>query len=174
MLVHKNPYFLVNCIKGYYSIEFLLKQVIILPIVDNEFFLFVKAKRHLLDHSTIEFPSGSVNYNETIKNGALRELSEETGIEIRSKKRLVKKKSLSIMPSRISEKINIFEINLSMEEFNSRNKHDDEIDGVFIETFSNAKKLVNSGEIIVMGTISLIFSYLNNIINKRSNNYGSR
>ena len=73
---------------------------------------------------------------------------------------MIKYPSLSSIPSRLSQKLNVFQINLTMDEYNKRQRHDDEIDEIFIETFSNAIKLVETGEIYVTGTISLMFSYL--------------
>ena len=104
-------------------------------------------KRYLLNDSKIGFPSGSINKIETIEYGALRELFEETSIKVESTNRLIKYPSLSNMPSRFSQKLNVFQINLTTDEYNNRQSNDDEIDEIFIETFSNVIKLVETGEI---------------------------
>lgn len=51
---------------------------------DNPVCVFVKQTRWGVEHSTIEFPCGTVDYNETPVECAVREFYEETGICLRS------------------------------------------------------------------------------------------
>lgn len=159
MIKHNNPYFSVNLLSSYYSLLFHQEQAIVLTTVENNFFLFVKAKRHLLKDSTIEFPSGSIKNNESIRKGATREIFEETGIKINSSKRLKKGTALSVVPSRFSQKLNVFYLDIKMDEFINKKKHDNEIDEVFLSTFEETKQLIINGDIYVMGTLSLILKY---------------
>ena len=159
MIAYQNPYFSVKLLENYYSIDFNNEQAIIMTTVEHKNFLFVKVKRNLLDASTIEFPSGSINSNESIIDGALREFREETGIIIKDKTRLTTCTPLSVMPSRFSQKLNVFSLNVSRNEFLNRKDHDNEIDDVFVLPFKETLKLINNEEIYVMGTLSLILKY---------------
>ena len=116
MIVHQNPYFSVNFIDNYYSLSFSNEQVVILPVI-NDRILFIKAIRPVFEDSVIELPSGAVDKGESIKKAALRELSEETGININNIDRLIKMPSINTIPSRTNNFLNIFMINISMNEY---------------------------------------------------------
>jgi len=53
--------------------------VIIIPKINNKYTL-VKQYRVATNEVTLEFPGGAINDNEDIKQSALRELKEETGL----------------------------------------------------------------------------------------------
>ena len=54
---------------------------IIIPELENGNFVMVKQFRVAANSVTIEFPGGALNKNEDKKEGALRELREETGLK---------------------------------------------------------------------------------------------
>ena len=51
MIVHKNPYFNILYKKNYYIYKPKYKEVIVLPVIDKNKFLLIKAKRELLNKS---------------------------------------------------------------------------------------------------------------------------
>ena len=82
-IVYKNKYFSIGLENGYYSLIPKYQDVLILPIVDKNKFLLIKAKRKLLKKSLYEFPAGGfeIKKERPIK-AAKREFVEETGIDI--------------------------------------------------------------------------------------------
>lgn len=85
--------------------------------------VFVKQTRWGVEHSTIEFPCGTVDYNETPIGCAVREFREETGIEV-SQSSLNLLSSFNPNPAYFNNKMHVFEI----------------IDRKLIEKFLNKKK----------------------------------
>ena len=88
--------------------------------MDNSHILFIQAIRPVFDKPIIELPAGTVESGETIEMAALRELSEETGIKITDPNRLNVLPSLNTIPSRTAQMIKIFQINISMDEYEKR------------------------------------------------------
>ena len=76
IIVHKNPYFSVNLKDEYYSINFPTKQVLVLPVIQSSYILFIKAIRPVFTEPVIELHAGTVDEGETLKAAALRELDE--------------------------------------------------------------------------------------------------
>ena len=85
-VVYKNKWISVINEKNFYTIDENTDQVTILTIVDHDKLLLVKQYRPAIKKYTLEFPGGGINRNEKPKNGAIRELFEETGIAILNKK----------------------------------------------------------------------------------------
>ena len=165
MIVHKNPYFLVNQNNDYYSISFLNEQVTILPIVDNDYILLIKAIRPVFQSPVIELPAGTVDKGETLENAALRELAEETGVNIKDSKRIKPIRMLNIIPSRTSQMLNVYQANITIEEYQKRNNHDDEVDGTLLLNHDDLIRKIESGEIFVATTIAVCLQYI--LVNKK-------
>ena len=82
-LIYKNKYLTISKKDDYYFYDEKETQVMILPVIDNEKFLFVKQYRKPVKKYTYEFPAGGcLNFKEKPIDAAIRELSEETGIHI--------------------------------------------------------------------------------------------
>ena len=64
-IVYKNKYFSIGLENGYYSLIPKYQDVLILPIVDKNKFLLIKAKRKLLKKSLYEFPAGGFEIKRT-------------------------------------------------------------------------------------------------------------
>jgi len=69
--------------------------------------IFIKQTRWGVEHSTIEFPCGTVDFNETPVEAAIREFREETGIEISSNS-LELIQSFNPNPAYFNNKMHIF------------------------------------------------------------------
>src|SRR3990172_493227 len=80
--IHTNPWFSVRNRKGYFSIEYNMPQVLILPIVDNKAIVMVRVDRPVIADITLELPAGGAKDNESPVEAAAREMVEETGIVV--------------------------------------------------------------------------------------------
>ena len=86
-LIYKNKYINLTKSKDYYFYDENETQVMILPVIDKKKFIFVKQYRKPLNKVTYEFPAGGcLNKNEKPIDAAIRELREETGINLSKKK----------------------------------------------------------------------------------------
>ena len=134
MIVHQNPYFSVKLQNDYYSISFPTEQVLILPVIDNNHILFIKAIRPVFFQPVIELPAGTVDEGETLEAAALRELGEETGINLSDTDRLKPLCSLNTIPSRTAQMLNIYQADITMEDYVMRTAHDSEVVGTLLLT----------------------------------------
>ena len=160
MIVHKNPYFTVNLKDEYYSINFPTEQVLILPVVQNSHILFIKAIRPVFTEPVIELPAGTVDEGETLKAAALRELSEETGIYLPDKNRMKPLRSLNAIPSRTAQMMNIYQANITGDEYEKRNDHDNEVAGTLLLTKDQVINKIQSEEIFIATTIAVCLQYI--------------
>ena len=56
--LHENPWFSVRNRKGYFTVEYNMPQVLILPIVDNKAVVMVRVDRPVVADVTLELPAG--------------------------------------------------------------------------------------------------------------------
>jgi 8-oxo-dGTP pyrophosphatase MutT (NUDIX family) len=159
-VLHENAWFTVRRRGPYFTTEYNMPQVIVLPVVDNEAIVMVRAKRPVLNDITLELPAGGAEVGEAPAAVAARELAEETGIEISGLSRLVPMPPLAASPNRMPRLLYVFRINLLRREFDERRPHDDEIDSVELVPFTEAVKLMTSGGIYVAVPIAVISMYL--------------
>jgi len=162
VIVHNNPYFSVKVIDDYYSIVFPTKQVAILPVVDNNHILFIQAIRPVFNKMILELPAGTVESGESLETAAMRELEEETGIRIEDSSRLKALPSLNIMPSRTAQMLQIYQINITKEEYEKRVNHDQEVSGTILLTFDEVIEKINDGEIFVASFVATCLTYIIN------------
>jgi len=160
MIVHKNPYFSINNKNDYYSIIFPTEQVIILPIIDKNHILFIESIRPVFDETLIELPAGTVEPGETIKKAALRELSEETGINITDTKRLEALPSLNTIPTRTSQMLKIYQVNITREEYKKRGTHDHEVAGILLLTKNQVIDKIKSGKIFIAVVVAVCLQHI--------------
>ena len=159
-VLHENPWFTVRRRGPYYTTEYRMPQVIVLPVVDNEAIVMVRVKRPVLNDITLELPAGGAEEGEVPEASATRELAEEAGIEISDLSRLIPMPPLAVSPNRMPRLVYIFRVDLSRREFEQRRPHDHEIDSVELVPFEEAVRLMTTGGIYVAGIIAIISMYL--------------
>lgn len=159
-VLHENPWFTVRRRGAYYTTEYRMPQVIVLPVVDDEAFVMVRVKRPVLNDITLELPAGGSEEGEAPEAGAARELAEEAGIEISDLSRLIPMPPLAVSPNRMPRLVYVFRVDLTRQEFERRRPHDDEIDSVELVPVKEAIRLMTTGGIYVAGIIAIISMYL--------------
>jgi 8-oxo-dGTP pyrophosphatase MutT (NUDIX family) len=158
-VMHENPWFTVRNRGGYFTLEYHLPQVIVLPIVERRAVVMVRAKRPVLDDCTLELPAGCAERGEAPADGAARELAEETGIVV-SPRRLVPMPPLAPSPNRMPTLVYAFRVDLGQEEFDRRGSHDDEIHRVELLALDEAVHMIATGAIYVAIPVAMIGTYL--------------
>lgn len=158
--VHENPWFVVRNRGGYFTTEYKRPQVIILPIVDNNSIVMVKVKRPVIADTTLELPAGSAKENETPLQAAARELAEETGILINELNRFKLSLPISGSPNRNPNLLHVFQIVISMSEYENKKIHDKEIESVELFSFKEVSTLLSQGKIYVAVPIAVITRFL--------------
>lgn len=166
-IVHENPWFSVQNRKGYFTIEYKQPQVLILPIVDNKSVVMVRVFRPIIADSTLELPAGGSINNETPAETAVRELAEETGIEIHDFNRFEVLAPL-VYTVRSPVHAHFFKVHLTGREFDMRKAHDHEIESVECFSFRDTLRKIADGEIYITTPIAIIARYFiqNQVINE--------
>ena len=152
----ENPWFSIFNRGGYYTFEPQETSVSVIPVVDNNNILLVKARRELISAISLELPSGGMNPGESANEAASREFSEETGILIRDLSRFKQQIPFSVISSRCPKLDYVFEIELTMDEFNNRKEHDDEVEGVSLLSFDELLTLIKDGIMYAALPVALI------------------
>jgi 8-oxo-dGTP pyrophosphatase MutT (NUDIX family) len=158
-LVHENPWFAVRNRGGYFTLEYHLAQVIVLPIVERRAVVMVRAKRPVLNDCTLELPAGCAERGEDPAAGCARELAEETGIVV-APQRLVPMPPLAASPNRMPVLVYAFRVDLTQDEFDRRLAHDDEIESVELLELDEAVRMIARGAIYVAIPVAMIGTYL--------------
>lgn len=159
--IHTNPWFSVRNRKGYFTIEYNMPQVLILPIVDNKAIIMVRVNRPVVADVTLELPAGGANENESPVEAASRELAEEAGIVISDLHRFKMLPPLIHTP-RSPVLPYIFQIHLTEQEFDLRGVHDHEITGVACFSFDEILQKIERGMIYIGLHIAIIVRFLIN------------
>ena len=141
-------------------VEYHKKQVVVLPILENNSIILPKVKRHILGGATWELPAGGIMDRESEEEGALRELREETGISIFDTSLLKKQNTLIVSQNRLPMFPAIFSIEVGLDEFDQRNPHDHEVESVSFFTLDEIKEMIIAGHILTSITISILARFL--------------
>jgi 8-oxo-dGTP pyrophosphatase MutT (NUDIX family) len=169
--LHENPWFVVRNRGGYFTTEYKRTQVIILPVVDNNSIVMVRAKRPVIADTTLELPAGDAKENETPVQAASRELAEETGLEINDLPRFKMLSPISNSPNRNPKLLYIYEVDISKQEYENRklNEEDNEIGSVECFEFDDIQKLILQGQLYVSVPLAVVSRFLLNL-NRKENN----
>ena len=144
----------------FHVVEYQSTQVIILPIIEQEYVVLPKIRRHILGGAVWELPAGGVLGNEGPEEAALRELGEETGISISDPSRLLTLDTVVVSPNRLPMFPLIYQVDLSHQEFETRSTHDDEVESVASFSLDKVQEMILSGEIITSITLSILGRFL--------------
>lgn len=158
--VHENPWFTVIRRGDFYTTEYSAADVIILPVVDQRAVVMVRVKRPVIADVTLELPAGSTKEDESPLQAAARELAEETGIEITDLKRFAALSPIAGSPNRNPNLLNIFTVDITIEEYERKNPHDDEIAAVELFDLEDVSKLLCHGDIYVAVPVAVISRYI--------------
>jgi len=158
--MHENAWFTVKNRGGYYTVEDLIKHVVVLPVIEEQFVLMIRVKRPVLNDCPLEFPAGGFEEGETPLEAAARELYEETGIRVTQLGRFIPMTPLSISPNRIPRLAYVFRINLKEVEFSNRVKHDHEVESIHKIHVSEVPKIMSDGSVYVAVPLALLGMYL--------------
>ena len=146
--------------KDYHFIQYHSPQVIVLPIVEENSIVLPRVRRKILGHAVWELPAGGALPNESSREAALRELKEETGIDIRETNRLKTERSLVVSPNRLPMFPHIFSVQITEQEYEERIPHDDEVESLGRFSVNELKTMIINGEIITSITISILSRFL--------------
>ena len=158
--LHENPWFTVRNRGGYYTVEHRKSHVIVLPVVNRNSVVMVRAKRPIVGDDPLELPAGQIENGETAEQGAGRELAEETGIEVADLTRFVPMPPLSHSPGRTPKLVFVFRIHLSQQEYDERGAHDDEVSSVECFSFTEVARAIEDGSVYVSTPIAVIGRYM--------------
>ncbi len=157
--LHENEWFAVRNRGGYYTTEFHLPQVIVLPIVDGAGIVMIRVRRPVIGDTTLELPAGAIERGEAPLEGAAREFAEETGIAV-PQARFKAMPPMSTSPNRMPNLVYVFRVDLASEEFAQRKPHDDEVESVHCVPFDAVVQLISGGGIYVALPVAVIANYL--------------
>jgi len=144
----------------FHVVEYQSPQVIILPIIEQEYVVLPKVRRQILGGAVWELPAGGVLENESPEEAALRELGEETGISISDPSRLLPLHTLVVSPNRLPMFPSIYQIDLSHQEFETKSDHDEEVESVGCFSLDKVQEMILSGEIITSITLAILGRFL--------------
>ena len=157
--LHENAWFTVRDRGGYFTTEYHLPQVIVLPVVEDAAIVMIRVKRPVIGDTTLELPAGAIEHGETPVAGAAREFAEETGIAV-PEARFRAMAPMSTSPNRMPKLIYVFRVDLSRQEFERRKPHDSEVESVHCVPLGEVMELITGGGIYVALPVAVIASYL--------------
>ena len=144
----------------FHVVEYQSTQVIILPIIEQEYVVLPKIRRHILGGAVWELPAGGVLGNEGPEEAALRELGEETGISISDPSRLLTLDTVVVSPNRLPMFPLIYQVDLSHQEFETKSDHDEEVESLGCFSLDKIREMILTGEIITSITLAILGRFL--------------
>jgi 8-oxo-dGTP pyrophosphatase MutT (NUDIX family) len=158
--LHENPWYSVRNRGGFFTVEYRLRQVVVLPVVNQDSIAMVRVKRPVINDMPLELPAGALEKDEDVAIGAVRELLEETGIKVTNLDRLISMAPISVSSTRNPNLSYIFKVDISEKEYVNRQPHDDEIYSVERFAINDIAKKMASGEIYVSLTLAVLGIFL--------------
>ena len=158
--LHENPWYSVRNRGGFFTVEYRLRQVVVLPVVNQDSIAMVRVKRPVINDTPLELPAGALEKDEDAATGAARELLEETGIKVTNLDRFISMAPISVSSTRNPNLSYIFKVDISEKEYVNRQPHDDEICSVERFAINDLAKKMASGEIYVSLTLAVLGIFL--------------
>ena len=158
--LHENPWYSVRNRGGFFTVENRLRQVVVLPVVNQDSIAMVRVKRPVINDTPLELPAGALEKDEDAATGAARELLEETGIKVPNLDRFISMAPISVSSTRNPNLSYIFKVDISEKEYVNRQPHDDEIYSVERFAINDLAKKMASGEIYVSLTLAVLGIFL--------------
>ncbi len=130
--------------------------VMVVPILPDGTFVFVKQYKHAAGEIVIEFPAGYIDKDETPIEAAKRELKEETGFISDIIEPLTE---FYNNPSKVVNTIHTFLAPNVKQNFDQKAHQDDSEDiEIVTVSFDKAHEMIKNGEIKVTGTIAAFYT----------------
>ena len=158
--LHENPWYSVRNRGGFFTVEYHLRQVVVLPVVNQDSIVMIRVKRPVINDTPLELPAGAIEKDENAVTGAARELLEETGMKVTNLDRFISMAPISVSSTRNPNLSYIFKVEISEEEYVNRQPHDDEIFSVERFPIKDLAKKMISGEIYVSLTLAVLGIFL--------------
>ena len=158
--LHENPWYSVRNRGGFFTVEYRLRQIVVLPVVNQDSIAMVRVKRPVINDTPLELPAGALKKDEDAATGAARELLEETGIKVTNLDRFISMAPISVSSTRNPNLSYIFKVDISEKEYVNRQPHDDEIYSVERFAINDLAKKMASGEIYVSVTLAVLGVFL--------------
>ena len=158
--LHENPWYSVRNRGGFFTVEYRLRRIVVLPVVNQDSIAMVRVKRPVINDTPLELPAGALEKDEDAATGAARELLEETGIKVTNLDRFISMAPISVSSTRNPNLSYIFKVDISEKEYVNRQPHDDEIYSVERFAINDLAKKMASGEIYVSLTLAVLGIFL--------------
>ncbi len=158
---YRNQWFKVMDRGSYFTLEYDRPQVVVLPVVEQRGILMVRVKRPIINDCPLELPAGDSMQHETPAEAARRELSEEAGIYIDALDRFKPVIPIAEMPGRMPVLLSVFQIELSLDEFNRRKAFDEnEIISLELLPSKTVMEKIISGEIYLSSPVAILSRFI--------------
>ncbi len=167
-IVHQNPFYKISLVqvnfgdfrKDYYVSDF-GQRVGVLLLKEGQV-LLTRQYRFVIDDLAWEIPGGAVDEDETVKEAALRECYEETGVQCRNLEKLISyQQSLDI----IRTPTHIFYTDKFVEDPRHKSSPDEVAKCQWVD-FEECFKMIDAGEIVDGFTVLGLMTYKNKVFNK--------
>jgi 8-oxo-dGTP pyrophosphatase MutT (NUDIX family) len=158
--LHENAWFALRNRGGYFTVEYHLQHVAVLPVVGGDSIVMVRVKRPVIGDQTLELPAGGIENGENPASAAARELAEETGIRVAEISRFVPMPPIAVSSTRMPKLSYVFRVEVSEQEFATRRPHDNEIHSVERIAVERLPGMMARGEIYVSVPLAILGVFL--------------
>lgn len=138
-----------------YSVIERPNTVIVIPIINHDRIILLKQFRHPTASYSWELPMGGIDEGEATEEAAIRELAEETDIQLQTDS-LIELGKFNPAPALTSQQVTVFTVNIEKEKIENLDKeiNVDDIEEMKTVSIDEALTMVSAGEITDGFTIS--------------------